>query len=323
MKLINQLKFLSIIFFTNLFLFSYLFIFICTLSLSLSTQVFAQSQVKSAAESAANSGINKAISAGTSITKDYLSTLFPTVEVGVSSGLSNSVTGGILVVAPLSDPKNIYNTVFMQGSIFLTHEDRYRQTVNIGIGDRILVMDKKLLLGANVFYDQEFPYDHKRGSIGFEARSSVGELNANKYYRLSTWNSGYNNIQEKALSGQDIELGVPLPYMNWAKVYAKKFRHENIGSLPDIKGDDLSLRANLPFGLSVEGGRRNYSNNGISDENFVRLTWNSNPPTDEKPLTISNDAYTLTSMEEHRYDKVRRENIIQKSKGGRFKVTGF
>jgi len=28
-------------------------------------------------------------------------------------------------------------------------------------------------------------------------------------------------------------------------------------------------------------------------------------------------------MEEHRYDKVRRENIIQKSKGGRFKVTGF
>jgi len=211
----------------------------------------------------------------------------------------------------------------MQGSIFLTHEDRYRQTVNIGIGDRILVMDKKLLLGANVFYDQEFPYDHKRGSIGFEARSSVGELNANKYYRLSTWNSGYNNIQEKALSGQDIELGVPLPYMNWAKVYAKKFRHENIGSLPDIKGDDLSLRANLPFGLSVEGGRRNYSNNGISDENFVRLTWNSNPPTDEKPLKISNDAYTLTSMEEHRYDKVRRENIIQKSKGGRFKVTGF
>ena len=241
----------------------------------------------------------------------------------MSSGLSNSVTGGILVVAPLSDPKNIYNTVFMQGSVFLTHEDRYRQTVNIGIGDRILTMDKKLLLGANVFYDQEFPYDHKRGSIGLEARSNIGELNANKYYRLSTWNGGYNGIQEKALSGQDVELGVPLPYMNWAKVYAKRFKHEAAGTASDIKGDDLSLRANLPFGLSVEGGRRNYSNNGISDENFVRLTWNSNPPTDEKPLTISNEAYTLTSMEEHRYDKVRRENIIQKQKSGKFKITGF
>jgi hypothetical protein len=28
-------------------------------------------------------------------------------------------------------------------------------------------------------------------------------------------------------------------------------------------------------------------------------------------------------MEEHRYDKVRRENIIQKQKSGNFKVTGF
>ena len=299
-------------------------VFICTLSFTVSTKVFAQSQVKSAAEGAANSAISKVTSAGTAITKDFLSTLFPTVEVGVSSGLSNSVTGGILVVAPLSDPKNIYNTVFMQGSVFLTHEDRYRQTVNIGIGNRILTMDKKLLLGANVFYDQEFPYDHKRGSIGLEARSSVGELNANKYYRLSTWNGGYNGIQEKALSGQDIELGVPLPYMNWAKVYAKRFKHEGAGTASDIKGDDLSLRANLPFGLSVEGGRRNYSTNGISDVDFVRLTWNSNPPTDEKPLTISNEAYTLTSMETHRYDKVRRENIIQKQKNtGQFKVTGF
>jgi len=31
----------------------------------------------------------------------------------------------------------------------------------------------------------------------------------------------------------------------------------------------------------------------------------------------------LTSMEVHRYDKVRRENIIQKQKGGKFKITGF
>jgi adhesin/invasin len=296
--------------------------FFLALSLSFSTQVFAQSQVKSAAEGAANSVISKATSAGTSITKDFLSTLFPTVEVGVSSGLSNSLTGGILVVAPLSDPKNIYNTVFMQGSVFLTHEDRYRQTVNIGIGDRILTMDKKLLLGANIFYDQEFPYDHKRGSIGLEARSSVGELNANKYYRLSAWNGGYNGIQEKALSGQDVELGVPLPYMNWAKVYAKRFIWESAGTRPDTKGDDLSLRANLPFGLSVEGGRRSFSS-GSEDLNYIRLTWNSNPPTDEKPLTISNEAYTLTSMETHRYDKVRRENIIQKQKGGNFLVKGF
>lgn len=82
-------------------------------------------------------------------------------------------------------------------------------------------MDKKLLVGFNSFYNHEFPYNHKRASFGFETRSSVGEINANKYYRLSTWNGGYNGIQEKALDGQDIEIGVPLPYINWTKAYLK------------------------------------------------------------------------------------------------------
>jgi adhesin/invasin len=37
------------------------------------------------------------------------------------------------------------------------------------------------MLGVNAFYDHEFPYDHGRYSIGLEARSTVGEVNANMY----------------------------------------------------------------------------------------------------------------------------------------------
>jgi adhesin/invasin len=297
-------------------------VFICTLLFTVSTKVFAQSQVKSAAEGAANSAISQVTSVGTSAVQSYLGSIFPTAEVTLSSGLTNAVSGGILVVAPLTDQKNIYNTIFMQGSLFINHDDVYRKTVNIGIGERFLVADKKLLLGLNAFYDHEFPYDHQRGSIGFEARSSVGELNANKYYRLSSWNGGAKGIQEKALDGQDIEIGVPVPYMNWAKIYGKKFRWEGAGTASDIKGDDLSLKATLPFGFSVEGGRRSYTS-GSTDENFVKLAWNSNVSANEKPLTVSNEAFTLTSMEDRRYDKVRRENSIVKQKNGFLKVTGF
>ena len=127
--------------------------------------------------------INQATSLATTKTKSYLDTLFPTVEVSLSKGLNEDhLVGGILVVSPLSDPKNVLNTTFTQGSIFL-HDDR--KTVNLGLGHRVLEFDKKLLLGANAFYDHEFPYDHQRASIGLEARSSVGEINANKYWALT------------------------------------------------------------------------------------------------------------------------------------------
>jgi adhesin/invasin len=220
--------------------------------------------------------------------------------------------GGILVVAPLSDPKNVLNTTFTQGSIFL-HDDR--KTVNLGLGHRVLEFDKKLLLGANAFYDHEFPYDHQRASIGLEARSSVGEINANKYWALTKWKKA-GISDERALDGQDIEAAIPLPYINWAKASVRHFRWEGVDGASDLKGNDYSLRAEVPIfrGLSIEAGVRDFDNK--KDEHFVRLTYSPKAPVDtlKTPQLVSNEAYTLTSMEDRRYEKVRRENLIVKQK---------
>ncbi|CAO6132453.1 Inverse autotransporter, beta-domain containing protein [Candidatus Pelagibacterales bacterium] len=242
-----------------------------------------------------------------------MDTLFPTVEVSLSKGLNEDhLVGGILVVAPLSDPKNVLNTTFTQGSIFL-HDDR--KTVNLGLGHRVLEFDKKLLLGANAFYDHEFPYDHQRASIGLEARSSVGEINANKYWALTKWKKA-GISDERALDGQDIEAAIPLPYINWAKASVRHFRWEGVDGTSDLKGNDYSLRAEVPIfrGLSIEAGVRDFDNK--KDEHFVRLTYSPKAPADtlKTPQLVSNEAYTLTSMEDRRYEKVRRENLIVKQK---------
>ena len=292
-------------------------VFFFLLFFSVPTEVFSQSQTKSIVEDTYNLTISKITSFIKTVTQSYLDTLFPTVEIQANTGLTNALTGGILIVTPLFNSKNIYNTTFLQGSLFLTREDRYRQTLNVGLGERFLLMDKKLLVGFNSFYNHEFPYNHKRASFGFETRSSVGEINANKYYRLSTWNAGYNGIQEKALDGQDIEIGVPLPYINWTKAYLKKFKWESPSRSSDSKGDQFSLRASLPFGFSIEGGRKSYSTAFTSDENFFKLTWNSNTIDNDKSLTISNEAYVLSAMENGRYTKVRNEDLITKS----YKIT--
>jgi hypothetical protein len=274
------------------------------------------------------SALNKASSVVNSKTNtavgSFLNEHFPTSEFSLSSGLTDKVRGGVLVVAPLSDPSNITNTIFTQGSLYFSDEGR--KTLNLGLGNRFLTLDNKLLLGANAFYDHEFPYDHGRTSLGLEAKSSVGEINYNKYFRHTSWKKGKGDKQEKALDGHDIEIGAPLPYLPWAKIYTKKFYYEAGDGVEDLKGDDLKLSAELPFGIGVEIGKRSYSSSGQVDEEFVNITWSTSVGRNKDASLfelVSDEAYQLTSVEDKRYDKVRRENLIVKQKSGSLTIEGF
>jgi adhesin/invasin len=224
----------------------------------------------------------------------------------------NKTQSGLLIVAPLSDPKDVKNTFFTQDSIY--HKDG-RTTVNLGLGYRRLEMDNKLMLGINAFYDHEFPYNNTRTSIGLEARTTVGEVNFNQYWGVSGWKNAANSYQEKSLGGTDLELGVPLPYMNWAKAYGRGFIWYGVDGANDLKGTDVSLRAQVPIlpGLAIEGGRRSYAGS-TPDENFLRVSYNLIDMNTAKPSQpwFSERAYQLSSMEDRRYDKVRRENLIVK-----------
>jgi len=250
---------------------------------------------------------SKLTSQGVGVTKSFLEKYFPTVEVSYTTGLYNKPTTGVLVLAPLSDINDIKNTIFTQLSAF--YRDN-RTTVNIGIGYRRLEFENKLLLGANLFYDHEFPYDHQRTSIGLEARTSVGEVNFNQYWGISGWIDGKNNLKERALGGTDIEIGIPLPYMNWIKFYGRAFVWDAVDGVNDIKGNDLSLQASLG-GWNLAVGKRSY--NTLTDNDFIQVSYNFiHSDKKEKMEWFSNSPYKLTSMEDKRFAKVRRENLIIK-----------
>ena len=228
------------------------------------------------------------------------------------------MVGNILVVKSLSDINDEKNTVFAQGSIFLS--DDSRKTINLGFGNRKLVNDDKLLLGYNLFYDHELDYDHQRASIGIEAISSVGSFRANQYYGLSGWQTGLDNVKEKALNGNDVELGAPLPYLPWANFYLRSFNWEGASGATDQKGDEMSLEAKFS-GFNVEVGKR--SHDGITKDNeFLRLTWTCCNNNQEK-IGISDTAYNLTSVADQRFTKVRRQNLIVKQKEMDLTVIGF
>ena len=262
---------------------------------------------------------NKFMNNFNSYLNDSLGQLFPTAEVSLSSGTTNEVTGSILVVKPLSDINDNENILFTQGSLFLS--DNSRETLNLGIGKRRLLNDDTLLIGANLFYDHELDYDHQRASVGLEAISSVGSLRLNQYYGLSGWTTGLDNVKEKALNGQDIEVGAPLPYLPWTNFSYRSFQWDGASGAADLKGDEISLEAKIPGGLNIEVGKR--SSDGVTEDNeFLKLTWTCCNKNQEE-ISISDTAYNLTSVADQKFAKVKRQNLIVKQKEMDLTVIGF
>lgn len=242
--------------------------------------------------------------------------LLPNAEITVSDSAGDDPVVSILTVVPLQESKDLNETTFFQGSVY--RQDS-RQTLNLGLGYRQLSSDEKWLYGINGFFDQEFPYNHQRASLGFEVRSSAVELNANKYWAISNWESGKDSLQEHALGGHDLEFGAAIPYVPSSKIYHKEFKWSALDGLSDLKGSTTSLNLSgdiLVPGLRLEVGRTNY-NGTKSDKDFISLTYQVNVGKElYKPL-ISNKAFVLNSMKEHRLDKVRRENRIVKQNRSR------
>lgn len=272
-------------------------------------------------------GINSLVNGG-DLVEDIKQSVAHKIDGYVESGISNSLSNtevtiegitddkptiSILTTQPIHESEDLLNTIFGQASLF--HYDG-RQTINLGLGYRRMSDDEHWLYGVNGFYDHEFPYDHQRSSIGFEARSSVIDFNTNKYFGLSDWRSGENGNNEKALDGYDIEVGMGIPYMPNGKIFHKQFEWNAENGVSDMEGNTTSLllSGDILFpDLSVEIGATDYRNQ--EDNKFIRLTYSHTPDSTPKmrPL-FSSTMYRFASMKEHRLDKVRRQNKIIKQK---------
>ena len=226
---------------------------------------------------------------------------------------------GILTFKPLNDTDD--GLTFFQGSFF-THDGGDRNTLNLGLGKRIFNDDESVMFGLNSFYDYEIDYDHQRASIGGEIKSSILELSTNYYFAVSNEVTGKNNIKEEVADGYDLEIGAHVPYMPTAKMYAKIFEYDIPGG-SDFEGVEYSSNIGIPnSGMNFEVGYKDYGNNGYDDQWFFNLTFSlskMNPNTS----FVSDKAFERVSMKDKKYEKVRRENLIVKSKAFSVKAGGL
>ena len=250
--------------------------------------------------------------------ESFLNENFENTDFTIKSIENNKPEIGILTLKPLIDTDN--GLTFFQGSFF-TH-DGDRETLNLGFGKRILSNDESFLFGLNGFYDHELDYDHQRASIGGEIKSSILELSTNHYFGISGEQTGKNNTKEEVADGYDLEIGAHVPYMPTAKIYSKLFEYEIPGG-SDFEGIEYSSKIGIPnSGMNVEVGFKDYGNNSYEDQWFFNLTFNLTKINPNISL-VSDEAFERVSMKDKKYEKVRRENLIVKSKDFSVKAGGF
>mgnify|MGYP001475370957 CR=1 FL=1 len=248
----------------------------------------------------------------------FLDGNFEDTDFSIKSKEGNKPEVGILTFKPLEDTSD--NLTFFQGSFF-TH-DGDRETLNLGIGKRFLNSDESFLYGLNVFYDHELDYNHRRGSIGGEIKSSIIELNTNHYFGISDLRTGKNDVQEDVADGYDLEFGAHVPYVPSAKIFAKIFEYKIQGG-SDYEGTEYSSKIGVPnSGMNIELGLKEFASSSYDDHWFINLTFNLNKINPDKKF-INNEPYEKISMKDKKYEKVRRENLILKSKSFTVKAGGF
>lgn len=272
-------------------------------------------------DSLKNSFIDKAKSLTNDFVETSLESMFDRTEVTIEGFEGSKPTFSILTTQPITESEDLKHTTFWQGSVF-SNDDR--ETLNLGLGYRRLSDDEKWLSGINLFYDYEFPYDHRRASVGAELKSSLVEFSANKYYGLSNAVTGENGVQEIALNGFEFELGTQVPYIPGTKLFAKQFKWDGKDGGAGLKGKTYSLNIGREIltNTTLEVGIHNYDNTKASDK-FAKVTYHfGKQPKPAKPF-ISTAAFdNLRSVRGERLDKVRRKNIIVKQNKLTLRVIG-
>jgi len=274
-----------------------------TILLISSTTVNAQDLKQAATNKVANelnSIKNNSINNAVKSLENLITDLVPNTEISITGAEQLKPQYEILTVQPLRDDGE--NITFFQGSLLRWDGDR--DTINLGLGQRKLLLNNNILVGLNAFYDHEFTIDHSRLGLGGEFLTSVGEFRINNYYANSNSRLNAGNAEE-AMSGSEYEFGTHVPYIPKLKVFGKKFNWD--AGTANLDGETYS--AQFSHGsLVLEAGVDQFDSG--EDRAFFKITLAPSKGETSSSKIIQDVAYRLDSVEEQKLTKVRRENKI-------------
>ncbi len=155
-------------------------------------------------------------------------------------------------VQPFHQNPDKTDALFIQPRV---HVRAGRTTSNLGIGYRRLASEN-WIWGANLFADYQDLHRHGRLGLGLEALGQIIEFRANSYFggitnKKRIQDSASVNIYEEAVDGVDAELGFPLPYLPWLKLYGSGLWYD-FKKFDDRTGWKSRLEAKVNEALRLE-----------------------------------------------------------------------
>lgn len=254
--------------------------------------------------------------------------IFNNVEIDLSGFSDGKPSYGISTLLPLYNENN--RNSFLQGHI---STQAHIEMLNFGYVQRYGLLENKLIAGFNIFYDYDLEHSHERMSLGTDLLTSLGDIHLNYYDAITNFRV-VDGKKEYTLDGYDVQFALPLPYLPKSKIYAELFSWNGINSSRDLEGESYSIKNELPYGISLELGKKSYDQLA-QDEEFITLNLNLyNFKNNRRPLseelakmysTKPYDVIYFNDVSDRRFEKVRRENKIKKqtSRTGTVRIAGY
>ena len=222
-----------------------------------------------------------------------------------------------------------HNDVVLFNQTRITGEGN-RSVYNLGFGLR-KVFRQSYLLGINSFYDYQDLHQHSRAGVGVEAITDQGlEARMNSYIRVSrsrlVQEDPFNSYYERVANGFDWELGAPLPYLPFLKVYGwgnwYNFEHfyNKYGWQTRLEYTPAKY-SRLDFIIldDNKGSRMNYRFEGVITLAFTSFAWKDIL----KDIKGAREAYPKLDLQDKVLDRVVRDNSITVIKSTKSKTTGL
>ncbi len=246
---------------------------------------------------------------------------------GVQAGTDQKTQYFLETVQPLLGTQ--HNDVVFFNQTRITGEGD-RSVYNLGFGLR-KIFRQSYLLGINSFYDYQDLHQHSRAGVGVEAITDQGlEARMNSYIRVSrprlVQEDPFNSYYEKVANGFDWELGAPLPYMPFLKVYGGgnwyNFQHfyNKYGWQTRLEYTPAKY-SRFDFILldDNKGSRMNYRFEGAITLAFTSFAWKDIL----KDIKGTHEAYPKVDLQDKILDRVVRDNSITVIKVKKSKTTGL
>ena len=198
---------------------------------------------------------------------------------------------------------------------------------NFGLGHRWFPFAESmeeagnLMLGWNVFFDNDFSRSHQRGGAGVEAQYDWFHLAANYYTPLSGWKNSRDFdgdfVEERPARGWDARAKAYLPfYRNVALTGSfSQWYGDNVamyGSSDDLEKDPRVWSYGVeytPIPLLSAFARQRSTERGKADTEFgLQFTWHFDMPWEEQ--TSHAKVAELRTVSGSRHEFVDRENRI-------------